>query len=511
VDPAVSGSTGATVRLDPAIRTTTTRVTATIEFDDAVYAVDLPRLVRESVFGANVTAVTIVSALPQCVPIYDNPGIRVVHLAMTVQPDSMVSVVVPPGVGVTVAGFNTTGSNNASTFVYAMPGYAEGARDTLKILSIMTVSAQLAASAVGSYLIGFRWSISTPPGASLLHMMGHLQLAYFVSTLSVKKMPYGVIEVGSGLKWATLVGDTLYPRDVVNIVQDVTPPDAVTGSPAGLVTAAVSPGPAERRRLRRALLQANTTANTTASTTAAPSPGATPAAQNTTGTGNGTGAPPYTGVYARTPSPEVSAVSPTAGVIYATMEEAGGFDAATMRYTSAEDALGATATYVCILLFCVVVMHAGLWLYVKRVLMKKDHNIRMPAILQPPRLELMVAVVAAPGMAAVSFRNAYYGGVSGQVAGAFVLILHPIALVLAVACLLRYHVMSNATDTVTWQDVDEEPAVASRIKVKNLHRVQTWKLRGEWVDAVVDSGALDRWGVLFEEYLPDTYGIALHS
>ena len=33
----------------------------------------------------------------------------------------------------------------------------------------------------------------------------------------------------------------------------------------------------------------------------------------------------------------------------------------------------------------------------RRYKMEKDYNIRMPAILQPPRLELMVAIVAAPG------------------------------------------------------------------------------------------------------------------
>jgi hypothetical protein len=71
--------------------------------------------------------------------------------------------------GVTVAGFNTTASYTASTFVYEMPDYAEGARDSLKVFSIMTLTTQLAASAAGSYLIGFRWSVSTPPGRARRH------------------------------------------------------------------------------------------------------------------------------------------------------------------------------------------------------------------------------------------------------------------------------------------------------------------------------------------------------
>ena len=37
----------------------------------------------------------------------------------------------------------------------------------------------------------------------------------------------------------------------------------------------------------------------------------------------------------------------------------------------------------------------------------------------------------APGMAAVCWRNAYYGDVIGKVFGSFLLILHPIALLLA--------------------------------------------------------------------------------
>jgi hypothetical protein len=171
------------------------------------------------VFGANVTAVTIVSASPPCVPIYDNPGIKVIQIAMIAHDtDALVSVIVPPEMGVTVAGFNSSGSNNASTFVYDMPSYAEGARDSLKVFSILTVTTQLAASAAGSYLIGFRWSVSTPPGASLLLMMGHLQLTYFISKMSVQKMPYGVTELGKGLKWTTMIGDGMEPTDVVNMV-----------------------------------------------------------------------------------------------------------------------------------------------------------------------------------------------------------------------------------------------------------------------------------------------------
>jgi hypothetical protein len=150
---------------------------------------------------------------------------------------------------------------------------------------------------------------------------------------------------------------------------------------------------------------------------------------------------------------------------------------------------------------------AALWYYVKKKLMENDYNVRMPSILQPPRLELMILILAAPGMAAVSFRNFFFAGVSGQTGGAFILMLHPIALVIAFGFLLYYHVMSDETDTVMWQDCDQEPEVVSQTKIKNLHRLKTWKLRGEWVDGVVDSGALDRWGVLFEEYLPDTYGM----
>jgi len=58
-----------------------------------------------------------------------------------------------------------------------------------------------------------------PPGASLLMMMSHLQLTYFVSTLSVAKMPYGVIELGKGLKWTTLIGAGLESDDTVGMAE----------------------------------------------------------------------------------------------------------------------------------------------------------------------------------------------------------------------------------------------------------------------------------------------------
>ena len=202
----------------------------------------------------------------------------------------------------------------------------------------------------------------------------------------------------------------------------------------------------------------------------------------------------YANITTYTPGPEYSAASPSAGIAYVRMDQlSGGFDGATMRYKRPEDALGATFTHLFLVLFCVAVTRGALWWYVKKKLMEDDYNIRMPAILQPPRAEMMILIMAAPGMAAVSFWNAYYAGVSGQTGGSFILILHPIALVFAFVYLLYYHVMSDATDTVMWQDVDQEPETVSRIKIKNLHRFKTWKLRSEWVDGVVDRGVFARY------------------
>ena len=69
-----------------------------------------------------------------------------------------------------------------------------------KVFSLMTTAATLATSTVGSYMLGFRWSVSTPPGANLLFMLGHLQMCHFVSQLSIEKMPFGVSVFGQGLK-----------------------------------------------------------------------------------------------------------------------------------------------------------------------------------------------------------------------------------------------------------------------------------------------------------------------
>jgi hypothetical protein len=62
----------------------------------------------------------------------------------------------------------------------------------------------------------------------------------------------------------------------------------------------------------------------------------------------------YVNLTTWTAGAEYSAASPSAGIAYVRMDEAGGFDAATMRYKSAEDSLGATFTHLFLVLVCVV-------------------------------------------------------------------------------------------------------------------------------------------------------------
>ena len=42
--------------------------------------------------------------------------------------------------------------------------------------------------------------------------------------------------------------------------------------------------------------------------------------------------------------------------------------------------------------------------------------------------------------------------------------------------------VSDATDTVMWQDIDQDPDRVTKTKITNLHRFKMWRLRGEWVD-----------------------------
>ena len=57
----------------------------------------------------------------------------------------------------------------------------------------------------------------------------------------------------------------------------------------------------------------------------------------------------------------------------------------------------------------------------------RDYNTRIPALLAPPRLQLPILIAAAPGMAAVCWRNAYYAVDGSVAAGVILLLLHPIA------------------------------------------------------------------------------------